>query len=273
MLKNHQFHHKHHIHLRPELQDTVLLIKRLLLLIILMKIKILGTRGEIKASLPEHANHSGVLIDSVILLDVGEKKFLDYYPKYIFTTHLHPDHAYFVRRGIVEATEVVDFTIFAPEGYKDFANVKVLSGETILDSYKITPVPTHHSKLVQSQSYIIEKDGEKLLYTGDVVLIDKKYYPLFNGLDLVITDGSYIRKGGLILKDKTTGRIYGHTGIPNLIDMYKEYTQDILFIHFGGWFFENPQKSIKQLEELGSENGVNVIAGYDGMEIDLQHLP
>jgi hypothetical protein len=54
-----------------------------------MKIKVLGTRGEIKASLPEHANHSGVLIDDVILLDIGEKQFLNCHPKYIFITHLH----------------------------------------------------------------------------------------------------------------------------------------------------------------------------------------
>ncbi len=232
-----------------------------------MKIKVLGTRGEIKASLPDHANYSGVLVDDTILLDIGEKKFLDYHPKYIFATHLHPDHAYFVRNS-----QLIDFTIFAPEAYKNLPNVKVLSTATLFDSYKITPIPTHHSKLVQSQAYLVEKDNEKMLYTGDVVWIDNKYHPFFQNSTLVLTDGSYIRKGGLILKDKATGKLYGHTGIPNLIDMFKDYTRNIVFVHFGGWFFEDPEKSIEKLESLGSENNMNLIAGKDGMEIDLKKL-
>ena len=59
-----------------------------------MKIKILGTRGEIKVSAPKHSNHSGILADGKIMFDVGEKKFLSLDPKYIFITHLHPDHAF-----------------------------------------------------------------------------------------------------------------------------------------------------------------------------------
>jgi ribonuclease BN (tRNA processing enzyme) len=232
-----------------------------------MKIEVLGTRGEIKASMPDHDNHSGVLIDERIMFDIGEKEFLDYHPENIFITHLHPDHAYFVRNN-----RDIDFPVFAPESYKDLSNVVVASKELIIGPYKITPVPTHHSKLVKSQAYIIEKGDEKLIYTGDVVWIDKEYHPLFAGLDLAITDGSYVRKGGLVLKDKETGQLYGHTGIPNLISMFKEYTRNIMFVHFGGWFFESPEQSLEKLNELGRENNINIIAGADGMEIQLATL-
>jgi hypothetical protein len=36
-----------------------------------MKLKILGTKEEIKESLPRHARYSGVLIDDELLLDFG----------------------------------------------------------------------------------------------------------------------------------------------------------------------------------------------------------
>lgn len=47
---------------------------------------------------------------------------------------------------------------------------------------------------------------------------------------------------------------------------------NILFVHFSGWFFQAPEGTAEKLNELGEENGVKVIAGYDGMEVDLQKL-
>jgi len=41
-----------------------------------MRIKILGTRGEIELSKPQHHNHSGILFDETILCDAGEKNIL-----------------------------------------------------------------------------------------------------------------------------------------------------------------------------------------------------
>ena len=42
-----------------------------------MRVKILGTRGEIKIRNPLHDNHSGILIDKTILCNIGEKKYTD----------------------------------------------------------------------------------------------------------------------------------------------------------------------------------------------------
>jgi hypothetical protein len=41
-----------------------------------MRLKILGTRGNILPSAPRYARHSGILVDSRILLDLGEATFL-----------------------------------------------------------------------------------------------------------------------------------------------------------------------------------------------------
>lgn len=47
-----------------------------------MKITVLGTRGQIEESTAYHSKQSGVLIDNKILLDIGDKRFLEHNPKY-----------------------------------------------------------------------------------------------------------------------------------------------------------------------------------------------
>lgn len=236
-----------------------------------MKIKILGTRGEIDESLPYHSKHSGVLLNDELLLDLGEKEFLDYSPNWVFITHLHPDHAYFVRWGKEKApeTQAIIYAPELPENESIQRAIKILNQPVEVGSYSIVPIPTHHSKRVKSQAYLIKTGGESLLYTGDLVWIDKKYHELFDHVDLVITEGSFIQKGGLIRKDAESQMLYGHNGIPNLIDLFKPYTRNILFIHFGSWFYKDTQKARKALISLCKEKGIHPVVGYDGLELEL----
>lgn len=232
-----------------------------------MKIIILGTRGEIEESLPYHSKHSGLLVDGKFLFDLGEKSFLQYGAKWIFLTHLHPDHAYFVRWG-QEEQPLTSAPIYAPETPEGFS-VLVMDQEIHIQGYTIVPIPTHHSKRVKSQAYLVNKGAKSFLYTGDLVWINKEYQEKLGHLDLVITEASFMRKGGMIRRDPTTGQIYGHTGIPNLIDIFKSHTSKILFTHFGSWFYKNTQESRKSLSLLGKQNGVEVVVGYDGLEIEI----
>jgi ribonuclease BN (tRNA processing enzyme) len=232
-----------------------------------MKIRVLGTRGEIEEEAPRHRMHSGVLIDETLLLDLGEKEFLDFSPSAVLITHLHPDHAFFVRKPAS-----VEVLLYAPEPYNSM-NILVPDEEFRVGEYTIRAIPTHHSKLVRSVAYRVEKDGQKFLYTGDIIWVDKKYHHLLGDLDLVITDGSYYRKGGMIRKDEKTGQIFGHNGIPDLIQLFSEYTRYILLVHFGSWFFSDIEGSEKKLRELGDSMGMKVMTGYEGMEIDLAEIP
>lgn len=234
-----------------------------------MLIKVLGSRGEIPATLPYHSKHSGVLIDDQLLLDLGEKEFLTYQPKNILITHFHPDHAYFVRRGKEEIPHTTA-TIWAPELPEQTLLkpiVKVIDQEVNMDSYTVIPIPTHHSKNVKSQAYLIKTASRSILYTGDLVWMDKQYHHLLGQLDLVITEGSFIRKGGRITRDQKSSEIYGHNGIPNLIDLFKNYTKAFLFIHFGSWFYEDTQLAKTKLLSLAKEKGVKVYIGYDSMKL------
>jgi glyoxylase-like metal-dependent hydrolase (beta-lactamase superfamily II) len=232
-----------------------------------MKIRVLGTRGEIDEEAPAHLLHSGVLVDRALLLDLGERTFLDLSPSAVLITHLHPDHAFFVREK-----SPVKMPLYAPEPYKAM-NILVPEEEFRIGEYRIRAIPTHHSKLVRSLAYRVEKDGQKFLYTGDLIWIDTMYHHLLGDLDLVITDGSYLRKGGMVRRDEKTGQIFGHNGIPELIHLFSEFTRHILLVHFGSWFFEDISASEEKLHRLGKSLGMEVLVGYDGMEIDLSDIP
>lgn len=227
-----------------------------------MKIKFLGTRGNIEPSAPYHSKHSGVLIDNKILFDLGEESFLEEGAKYIFITHLHPDHAFFVNAK--EKIEI-DIPIYAPEKAKN-VTMKVLDSPIEINDYSIQPIPTIHSKLVESQAYILEKNNKRILYTGDIVWILKEYHKQLQNLDLVITDGSFMRKGGMIRRDDE-GNIYGHKGIPGLVNLFEDYTNHIIFTHFGSWFYKDMDDARKKMKALSDK--LTIEAAYDGLVLEI----
>lgn len=227
-----------------------------------MNIRILGTRGEISASAPRHKDHSGMLVDRRYLFDFGERKYLELAPRAIFITHLHPDHAAFVR----ESFPVPAIPIYAPERktYPFLRRAKPLT----LDGYRVTPIPTVHSVKVKSCAYLIEKGKTRILYTGDIVWMSAARRKKLGRLTAVITEASHLREGGLIRKDKE-GRLFGHAGVPNLIRMWKPHTRTIILTHFGSWFFADIRKSHALLAELQQKESVNVVVSRDGMSIDI----
>lgn len=230
-----------------------------------MEIKVLGTRGEIEPSVPYHSRHSGVLINGQLLVDVGEKEFLQYDPRWIIISHLHADHAYFARR---ESDPIKKAKIFAPESFPE-QNITVAQPEEELQlgKYRITPLPTLHSKKVKTVAYLIETKRKQILYTGDLLWLEKQYHHYWEQLDLVITEASFIRQGGRVQRDEE-GNLWGHTGVPNLIRLFGDYTDRILFIHFGSWFYKlGAPKARAKLSALADEDGLRVEVGYDGQLI------
>ncbi len=232
-----------------------------------MRIKVLGTRGEIDRSAPRHARHSGLLVDGQLLFDLGEREFLDAKPRRVFITHLHPDHAFFVREPAPLAVPV-----YAPEALAGVPEVRVFPGRMNYRGYLIRAVPTDHSLKVKSTAYLVDRGGRRLLCTGDMFWINKEHRSLLDRIDLVVTEASFLIRGGRIRRDRATGRAFGHAGVPNLIELFRGCARNILFVHFGSWFYGAAAKSRRTLEALGRKSGVNVLAGYDGYELDLDDL-
>ncbi len=229
-----------------------------------MDIRILGTRGQIKPSHPNYHNHSGVLIDNV-LFDLGEPSFLKYAPQTIFVTHLHPDHAFFMYES-VKHPPAISVSLFAPESAKlKGITVTKFTGITEVAGLTVTSVPTAHSKKVLSQGYVVENGSKRIFYTGDVAWLKKDIIESLGKFDLVLTEGSYLKKGGRVFRDKCSGYIYGHTGIPNLVKLFGEVTKHVVITHFGSWFYKNIDESKAQIASLGDEYGISVTPAYDGM--------
>lgn len=201
------------------------------------------------------------------MFDLGERRYLKYRPRAIFITHLHPDHAFFVRGGQEEEIGS-EAEIFVPEANNK--KIKVCPAQVEINHCLISAIPVIHSLKVKSLAYLIEAGRKRVLYTGDMVWIEKKYHSKMNNLDLVITDGSFIRQGGMIRRDQKTGKIYGHAGIPNLIRLFSQFTSKIIFVHFGSWFYRlGAAEGRKRIHDLSQEHKVFAITGYDGMEIEL----
>ena len=226
-----------------------------------VRIEILGTRGHMEHTAARHMFHSGVLVNDV-LFDLGERSFLDRGPRAVFLTHLHADHAFFTE----EEFGPLPVPTYAPQRWRSHPEVKVVHGSREVDGLTIIPVPTVHSSSYRSCAYLVEDGISRIMYTGDLVSVQRRYRDRLPEMDLVITDGSFIRHGGLVRKDER-GRPHGHTGIPDLVRFFTPLSPRIVFTHFGSWFFKDVEGSVRAIEALSTT--AQVEAAYDGMIIEL----
>ena len=231
--------------------------------LLFMKIKILGTRGKIEPSAEKFRNHTGFLIDDKILIDVGEREYLKYNPEAIVFTHFHPDHAFFVFEQEKFTPEI---PLFGPEENELVPKLKVINKPFHVKGYRFTPVPVIHALRLKSMGFLIEKGDKKIFITGDVAWIEKENFINFPEVDLIITEATFLNKGGRI--NRRGNNIFGHTGIPNLIRLLSPYTKKIAFAHYGNWFFEEaPEESMDKIMQL--QENVTLIPTHDGMELKI----
>lgn len=161
--------------------------------------------------------------------------------------------------------EYSDIPIYAPQPSR-VQDLRIARGTIDIDKYQITAVPTDHSARVRSQGYLVEADLQRVLYTGDMISVKPRYRDRLPDVDLVITEGSFLRHGGIIRFDDK-GRAHGHNGIPELVDYFSGITDRILITHFGSWFFHDIPASIQAIEALSGKASVK--AAHDGLVVEL----
>ncbi len=72
----------------------------------------------------------------------------------------------------------------------------------------------------------------------------------------------------MIRKDKETGSIFGHTGLPDLVKMLKPYTSRMLITHLGSWFLKDTRKGEEAIRQMSDEN-LTVEPARDGQILRL----
>ncbi|HEY3250047.1 MAG TPA: hypothetical protein VGK25_02905 [Ignavibacteria bacterium] len=83
--------------------------------------------------------------------------------------------------------------------------------------------------------------------------ISKHFRRRLGKLNMVITEASFIRKGGLVKQDKT-GRKFGYAGIPELINFFKKFTNKIVLTHFGTWFMKDLRAAERKIKALETDS-------------------
>lgn len=161
----------------------------------------------------------------------------------------------------------MDGPVYAPEVSSILKEAKVLSQPVRMDNYKITPVPVTHSLKVKSQGYLIEAANKRIFYSGDIVEIDRQHWKYLHRLNVVITEGSFFRKGGVVRKNDN-GQKYGHAGIPDLVELFKRFTSRIIFTHFGAWYIKDIETGKQKMKSLEQKN-LKIEMAFDGREFSV----
>ena len=253
----------------------------------------MGTRGEVEEKSEEHSRHTGILITTdkaKILYDLGEREYLRIPSlQVIILSHYHPDH---FSKEIEELREITIPIVSTEEILSLLPREKVKLNTKAIQLNKVFRVEdlsfkayrTLHSKKTPSFALRMEDGVSRVLITGDAIWLENMEEAM-KDLDLLIADGSFFKRGGMVRRDKETGEIYGHAGIPDFIRWALKYdVRNIIFTHFGteaikmGYeelrrrlddvLLEEAKRQGKSLEPLEYD----VLPARDGMEIDTSKL-
>ena len=247
-----------------------------------MNIVFLGTRGLVEEQSDTHKRHSGLLIKSnttKLLIDVGEKNYLDLNPDAIIVTHAHPDHfnkeITTVEKPVYSTKQILRLL---KGDIKNPVSVEVEKPFKIGD-ITCTLYKTLHSIKTPSVAVRLEHNDKVVVYTSDVLYIYNRD-KFLNGATLAIGDGSSLKKGGIVRKDEELG-IYGHEGIPDQIAWFlKAGVKAIAITHLGKEAIEKGDKDLEfMLQEMVKEEAnrldkqpVPIIVAKDGLELSMEAL-
>ncbi|MDR1246868.1 MAG: MBL fold metallo-hydrolase [Clostridiales Family XIII bacterium] len=118
----------------------------------------------------------------------------------VFVTHYHADHC-----GLAERVNA-DIPIYMSEDTKNVLDViadfinrplprvnKILNPghEERIGDIKVVPLNVYHSAM-GAMAFLVEADGQKLLYTGDFNRIDETFYTLIDQVDILLCEGTNI---------------------------------------------------------------------------------
>jgi len=239
-----------------------------------MRVRFLGTRGEIEARTRRHARHSALLVDvgtGNVMVDcgadwLGEIDRLG--PIAVVLTHAHPDHAAGLKKGATCPVYATAETWSAIDRYPLADRVVVGAGRPFeIAGLRLVAFAVDHSLRAPAVGYRVEDGEASFAYVPDVARIGDPRAAL-GGVDLYVGDGASLTRGILRRRD---GIPIGHASIRTQLDWCAEAgVREALFTHCGSQIVRGDERALSgRVAELGRAVGTRARLAFDGLELRL----
>jgi ribonuclease BN (tRNA processing enzyme) len=232
----------------------------------MIKLRFLGTKGEIEEETPVHRFHSSMLIEpggTKLLIDYGllrQHTLEETAPDAVLITHAHPDHYSWLKQDVPSDTPVyltqvsLDYGKFRPRNPHVVTPMKPLK----VGPFKCMAYEVIHSIRCPAVGWKLTVDSRTLVYNSDLVDIVEKDKVLA-GVDWYIGDGSAVRANLVRRRDDT---LFGHTRIITQVHWCeKSGIKNMIFTHLG-------RETLREEQNFKREHP-EVIFARDGLEMEI----
>jgi phosphoribosyl 1,2-cyclic phosphodiesterase len=239
-----------------------------------VKVRFLGTRGEIEHRTARHRHHSSLLVayrGREVTVDWG-LDWLDHVgrlrPKAIVLTHAHPDHAGGLRGGCPCRVYATEATWQLLRRYP-IRETEVVSARerVVISGIVFEAFPLEHSLRAPAVGYRISAGKKTIFYAPDLVSIHGRKDALAE-LDLYVGDGASVTRPIVRRRD---GKLIGHASIRMQLDWCAEAgVRRAIFTHCGSEIVRGDERAAAaKVDALGREHGVEAEIAVDGMELTI----
>jgi phosphoribosyl 1,2-cyclic phosphodiesterase len=239
-----------------------------------VKLKFLGTRGEIELRTRLHRRHSSIEISYLghrVIIDRGAdwlRVRRRFNAEAILLTHAHPDHAWGLRNGAPCPVYATDATWRAIERFPLPERVLIVPRiPFLIHGIEFEAFPVEHSLRAPAVGYRITAGASAVFYVPDVVAIHDPQEALY-GIGLYIGDGASLLRPILRRKDHT---LVGHSPIRTQLEWCdRARVRKAIFTHCGSEIVRGDRRVMARMaRDLGLERNVEALVAVDGLELVL----
>lgn len=239
-----------------------------------MRLRFLGTRGEIEARTRRHRRHSSLLVGyrgREVMIDCGldwRDRLGRLLPAAVVLTHAHPDHAAGLRDGAPCPVYAPAETWSAIERYPLAERIVVKPRRPLaVSGLEFEAFPVEHSLRAPAVGYRITAGRAAIFYAPDLVAIAEEREAL-TGLDLYVGDGAALTRS--IIR-RRNGRAIGHASIRAQLEWCATAgLRRAVFTHCGSEIVKGDARTVAaSVCALGSEHAIEALIAYDGLELSL----